>query len=160
MENNWFFSVETIKNNRGPTRYMKKQLILVSGFITKNKKLLLGKRPSSKKYFPNHYEMPGGKLEHGENPEECIKREILEETGLKTEVVGVYRIGSTTIEETNEHCIIIYYLLNPLNETPKPLDYEELKWVTEQEIESLKTTEEQSEAIREGFNKTNKHHNN
>lgn len=154
------FPVETIKNNKETTRDMKKQLILVSGFIIKNNKVLLGKRPSSKKYFPNYYEMPGGKLEHGENPEECIKREVLEETGTITEVVGVYRIGSTTIKETNEHCIIIYYLLKPLNEIPKPLDYEELKWATEQEIEALKTTEEQSEAIREGFNKTNKHHNN
>ena len=139
---------------------MKKQLILVSGFITKSKKVLLGKRPSSKKYFPSYYEMPGGKLEHGENPEECIKREILEETGIKTEVVKIYRIGSTTIKETNEHCIIIYYLLKPLNENPNPLDYEELKWATEQEIEALKTTDEQLEAIRKGFEKINKHHNN
>lgn len=36
----------------------------------------------------NEWELPGGRPEAGESPEECLRREILEETGL---VVGVGR---------------------------------------------------------------------
>ncbi len=32
------------------------------------------------------WELPGGRLEAGESPEECVAREVLEELGLKVEV--------------------------------------------------------------------------
>lgn len=34
----------------------------------------------------DEWELPGGRLEAGESPEECVRREVLEETGLDVEV--------------------------------------------------------------------------
>jgi 8-oxo-dGTP pyrophosphatase MutT (NUDIX family) len=47
----------------------------------------------------DEWELPGGRLEPGEQPDSCVVREVREETGLATTVVAildswVYRIGS------------------------------------------------------------------
>jgi 8-oxo-dGTP diphosphatase len=36
--------------------------------------------------------MPGGFLEHGEEPEKAIRRELLEETGLELDLVKMFRV--------------------------------------------------------------------
>ena len=33
------------------------------------------------------WEFPGGKIEENETPEDCIKREIIEELGMKIEII-------------------------------------------------------------------------
>lgn len=58
---------------------------------------------------------PGGGLEFGEGPEDCVKREFLEELNLEVEIVNhFYTTGFYQQSAFNkEHQIIsIYYLLN------------------------------------------------
>lgn len=53
--------------------------------IIKNKDgdILIGQHPNlERKPYPGYWDLPGGKLEDGETPEECIKREINEELGV------------------------------------------------------------------------------
>jgi 8-oxo-dGTP pyrophosphatase MutT (NUDIX family) len=45
----------------------------------------------------NEWELPGGRPEAGETPEECLSREILEETGLVVEVGSNIHNGVLTI---------------------------------------------------------------
>lgn len=70
--------------------------IVQKAVITKGDKYLILLRPTNKKYFPNHWDFPGGKLEEGEDPITGLKREVLEETNLEIEVLSV----SSTYEET------------------------------------------------------------
>ena len=46
--------------------------------------ILIGKHPegSSEKPYPGLYDLPGGKLEKGEQPQTCAMREVREETCL------------------------------------------------------------------------------
>ncbi len=37
----------------------------------------------------DEWELPGGRLEAGERPDQCVVREIREETGIETEVIGI-----------------------------------------------------------------------
>jgi 8-oxo-dGTP pyrophosphatase MutT (NUDIX family) len=46
-------------------------------------KVLITRRPSSLRIFPQAWVLPGGLIEHAENFEDACLREIYEEIGLK-----------------------------------------------------------------------------
>ena len=59
-----------------------KTIRVVAAIIKKDNKILIAKRGYGE--FKGMYEFPGGKIELGENPEDALKREILEE--MKTHI--------------------------------------------------------------------------
>lgn len=87
--------------------------VLVGGAIIKDNKVLLLKRTQDKKFLPGYYDVPGGKVDPGEDPNDTIIREVKEETDLDVEIVRPYNVWSTILEFNNkkEHVIEIDYLL-------------------------------------------------
>ena len=61
----------------------KKDLITVSAvaLVDHDGRVLISKRPEGK-HMSGFWEFPGGKLEIGETPEECLIREIKEEIDI------------------------------------------------------------------------------
>lgn len=55
-------------------------------FIVDDGKLLLVKKSKDDPYHPDEWEVPGGRMEFGEEIEEHIKREVKEEVGLDIEI--------------------------------------------------------------------------
>ena len=53
--------------------------------IEKEGKILIARRAEDQK-LAGKWEFPGGKVEDGESPEECLKRELEEEFGIQAEV--------------------------------------------------------------------------
>lgn len=50
--------------------------------IDKDEKVLLIKRVKNDPYMPGKWELPGGKLDSGQDISNALEREVLEETGL------------------------------------------------------------------------------
>ena len=64
-------------------------MIEVTAAILKNNGRLLIAQGKATGKLPNKWEFPGGKVESGETPEDCLKREIKEEFNIDV-FVGEY----------------------------------------------------------------------
>jgi len=66
-------------------------LLVTAAVIIHNGKVLLTKRKANVPY-PLLWEFPGGKVEPGEDPRDCIIREIREELAIEVAVTEIYEV--------------------------------------------------------------------
>ncbi len=65
----------------------------------------------------DEWELPGGRLEPGESPQQCVTREIAEETGLEVEVSEIIDSWVYPVL-TNRSVLIVTYGCRHLEEIP------------------------------------------
>lgn len=108
----------------------KEQKIYVVAFILHEGKLLILKRNSKSELFPGYYELPGGKVEFGETPQEALKRELMEELGVKVEVLKPYNSFSFLSKQGKRHGVEICFHARLLDAPSKIVlhEHEDLKW--------------------------------
>jgi len=65
-------------------RKSRPKVVLVNRALVQNKKkeVLLVQRSNDDSYMPGKWELPGGKLDSGQDISNALEREVLEETGL------------------------------------------------------------------------------
>jgi 8-oxo-dGTP pyrophosphatase MutT (NUDIX family) len=66
----------------------------VHGIVADRGRLVVLRRAARMPYRPGHWDLPGGHLTLGESFEECLAREVGEETGLAIEIeraLGLYK---------------------------------------------------------------------
>ena len=72
---------------------MKKEVKVAAGMIFENGRVFSTRRGASKyPYLAGRYEFPGGKIEEGELPEACVKRELKEELLMDVRVGSLFAI--------------------------------------------------------------------
>ena len=97
-------------------------------------RILVDRRPA-KGLLGGLWEFPGGKIEAGETPEACVKREIREELAIEIEV-GQHLI---TVDHAYSHFKVSLQVYNctHLSGEPQPLACDEIRWVTVAELAEL-----------------------
>lgn len=75
--------------------------------ITNGKQLLLVKKSADDPHHPNEWEIPGGRMEFGENLEEHLKREIMEEVGLEIEIGIPFGMWTWIMTKGNDEIQVI-----------------------------------------------------
>ncbi len=84
--------------------------VVVKGIIFNKKlgRILIVQRSNDDRVGAGTWENVGGKIEYGEQPEEALRREITEETGIGE--VGIEGIAYVTISNgKNPNLFIVYY---------------------------------------------------
>ena len=88
---------------------LKSPRITVDGIIIESNELLLINRKFDP--FQGQWALPGGFVEYGETTTSAVTREILEETGLDTEIISLFDVYSDPERDPRGHTISIVYLL-------------------------------------------------
>ena len=118
---------------------------VIAGIVERDGRILIARR---KKDDPlkNKWEFPGGKLESHESPEECLKRELMEELGIEIEVgdffcSSSYRYRHVTVE-------LSFYRVASFTGEIMLNDHQEIKWVSPAEMDSFDFPEADVPVIR------------
>ncbi|PIN76395.1 DNA mismatch repair protein MutT [Candidatus Woesearchaeota archaeon CG10_big_fil_rev_8_21_14_0_10_36_11] len=90
--------------------------VAAKSFIVNDGKLLIVKRRSNDVMKPSMWEIPGGRLELGENPFDGVKRETHEETGLDINVLHPMSVRHFTRSD-NQTITMLVFLCKALNDT-------------------------------------------
>jgi 8-oxo-dGTP diphosphatase len=92
--------------------------VAAKAFIVDGERLLIIKRSSKDIQMPGIWEIPGGRLDLGEDPKEGLKREAKEETGLDIEVLTPLDVKHFTRDDKQTITMLIF-LCRALNKEVK-----------------------------------------
>lgn len=103
--------------------------IETAAIIVKDGLILLGKRKGS--HGDGDWGFPGGHLEYGETPEDCVRREVKEETGLTIKTIRTAPYTNDLFPDEKKHYVTLFFIVtceqgNPEVMEPKKLD--QWKW--------------------------------
>ena len=121
----------------------KRQRVAAYGVARRDDEVLLV-RASSDTGVPGTWWLPGGGLEFGESPEECLVREFMEETGLEVRVRGLLDVVTDVAEwmreEVQLHSIRIIYEVEVVPGSVRPKSSgstDAVRWVGPGDLEAL-----------------------
>ncbi len=101
----------------------KRQRVAAYGVARRDDEILLV-RASSETGVPGTWWLPGGGLEFGESPDECLVREFMEETGLEVRVLGLLDVVTDVAEWMREqvrlHSIRLIYEVEVVDGSARP----------------------------------------
>lgn len=108
----------------------------IHGVIANRGRLLVLMRAPGTNYRPGSWDLPGGHLALGENFEECLMREVKEETALDISIermLGLHSMISEPYLQALYACRLKVFQVVRL----RPDEHVEHRWVTLAEMEQL-----------------------
>lgn len=110
----------------------------VKAIIEKDNKILFLKRSEKYEHLNNAWDIPGGRINFGEDPKEGLKREIEEETGLQLKEIKQILDASTVFKNEEKHIVRITYLCT-VEEGNTNLSHEHthMEWIPKEKIKEL-----------------------
>lgn len=105
--------------------------IVAAGVIYREGRVLLTKR-LSKGHLADMWELPGGKLEPGEPPEEAVVRECREECDIEVRVVDILDVTFHRYGE--KELLLLFYTCEHVSGDVKHLGVADHAWVSPADI--------------------------
>ena len=104
---------------------------VTAGLLEKDEKLLIAQRRRGDA-LEFKWELPGGKIEANESPEECLKRELFEEFNIITEVDEFF--GSNEYEYEHGHIVLLAYRVKHISGEFTPNSHDKIQWVVPEKL--------------------------
>ncbi len=116
--------------------------------------ILLGGKVVLLKNVRNEWELPGGKLDPDETPEQCVEREVQEELGITVKSEKLIDVWVYDIEQKIKVVIVTYFCIHE-HLTAKDIkisfEHKAVGLFTREELEGLDLPEGYRESINKAF---------
>ena len=124
-------------------------MVVTGAIIPEKGRVLVAKRHPSSRFEPGKWEFPGGKLEFGERPEECLKRELREELGIDVKVERLHSAHSHVYSDAigRRHVILLFFICRILKGEPQCLECAEMLWAERDLLKTLTFVEGDAEVL-------------
>lgn len=109
--------------------------VVAALLINAERQFLLAQRPEGK-FQAGRWELPGGKLEAGELPEDALVREIQEELGITLDkaVLTPFTFISHSYAELGVHVLMPIFSCTRWHGSPKSMENQSFEWVRPQDL--------------------------
>jgi 8-oxo-dGTP diphosphatase len=122
----------------------------IHGVIASRGRMLVLKRAPAMTYRPGCWDLPGGHIALGESLEECLSREVKEETGLDVAIDRLLGLNAM-ISEPYLQAIYSCRLSVFQNVRLRPDEHVDHRWVTVDELASLELIPYLSAILKRGW---------
>ena len=112
----------------------RKHIEVVAAIIVRDRRIFATQRGYGE--WKDWWEFPGGKIEHGETPEDALKREICEE--LATEIEVDELLTTVEYDYPKFHLTMYCYLCTIISGDLSLLEHEDARWLAIDELDSVK----------------------
>jgi 8-oxo-dGTP diphosphatase len=107
---------------------------VTAAILINNGRLLIAKRRKGDK-LANKWEFPGGKIEVGETPEECLRREMEEEFQIKVSV-GEF-LGESIYDYAHGSIRLVAYRTYWQEGVISPRAHQDIAWVVVEQLQDF-----------------------
>ena len=118
-------------------------------------KILFVQRAKSKTE-PGSWEVPGGKFETGESAEQCAKRELFEETGLKVEDVSLMSVSFARTHGTEYVFHVFKTTFDKIPQIRLSEEHQNYAWCAPHETKTMKLVIGEQMALKHYFSQPQK----
>jgi 8-oxo-dGTP diphosphatase len=110
------------------------RVVVCAAILTDGDRVLAAQRGGTGS-LAGKWELPGGKVDPGEDPRDALVRECQEEMGCRIEAGAIYEVIHHAGAQTD--ILLLFYTARLVAGTPVALEHRELRWVTPAEMAGL-----------------------
>ncbi|MFT4307785.1 MAG: NUDIX hydrolase [Candidatus Woesearchaeota archaeon] len=103
--------------------------IAVKAFVVKDERLLIIKRRSNDPHKPGVWDLPGGRLEPGEDPYKGLLRETKEEAGIEVEIRTVMNVHHFVRDDGQAITMLIFLCTANSEEVLLSEEHTDYEWI-------------------------------
>jgi len=108
--------------------------VAIKGLIFCGSKFLIIQRSDKSRGEFHYWEFPGGRMEFGEKPEDTLKREVKEETGLEVEMIYPFSVWTFFRESHNQTVGINFVCVATSQDVKLSNEHIDFKWIEKADI--------------------------
>jgi len=120
-------------------------ILVTAGILTDGERILICQRKAGDR-FGLKWELPGGKVEAGETPETCLRRELAEELGIEAEVGP--EVHRTDYRYPNGFTVrLLFFKIFRYTGAPENREFERFVWARSHELSGFDFLEADREIV-------------